>query len=425
MQKKLIAVAVGGALGAIGASAQAQNATVQVFGTFYGEYASIDNGAKSAPGVAPFTDGYQRYDHFQNPGSEIGFRGEEKLGGGMSAWFQCTSSIDYRGSGNASNASSQAGSTWCTRNSALGMKGAFGNAFFGNWQTPWTRINNAGNVGSNDTGVFGNAHIIAGSSSTFGMASASQAINTVNPGAYRRRQNNLATYETPNLSGFTGMIAATTRNHDSAATQTQIKSRLWSFGAQYANGPLFVGAAYEKHGNFYAVPVGGSTIGGDDKAWTLAANYKFANNLQLGMSYQQFKSNASLPVVGATGGETKVNTWHIGMDWMISGPHGVRAAYSRAGDVKGAFTTAVPTVANPTGVTGTAMDRRPAAGPDTGAAMWQIRYVYAMSKRTELTVGYSRTDNKANAIYETGGASTTQFKGLDSSAYAVAVKHSF
>ena len=156
------------------------------------------------------------------------------------------------------------------------MKGAFGNAFFGNWQTPWTRINNAGNVGSNDTGVFGNAHIIAGSSSTFGMASASQAINTVNPGAYRRRQNNLATYETPNLSGFTGMIAATTRNHDSAATQTQIKSRLWSFGAQYANGPLFVGAAYEKHGNFYAVPVGGSTIGGDEKAWTLAANYKFA-----------------------------------------------------------------------------------------------------------------------------------------------------
>src|SRR5436190_2695435 len=157
MQKKLIAVAVGSALTAIGAApALAQNATVNVFGTLYAEYASINNGAKSA------TEPYQRYDHFQNPGSEIGFRGEEKLGGGMSAWFQCTSSMDYRGSGNSSSTTSPAGSTLCTRNSALGMKGGFGNIFFGNWQTPFTRVNLQSNTGANDTGVFGNAHIMTG-----------------------------------------------------------------------------------------------------------------------------------------------------------------------------------------------------------------------------------------------------------------------
>ena len=207
---------------------------------FYGEYSRINNGNKSA------AEPYQTYDHFQNPGSEIGFRGEEKLGGGLSAWFQCTSSIDYRGSGNASSSNSQAGSTWCTRNSAVGLKGVFGNAFYGNWQTPWTRINNQGNTGSNDTGVFGNAHIIAGASSTYGISSPSAgsggvvaagattfggAINTTTAGAFRRRQNSLFTYETPSFAGFQAMGSVTTRNYASAATSAQIKARLWSVGA--------------------------------------------------------------------------------------------------------------------------------------------------------------------------------------------------
>ena len=173
--------------------------------------------------------------------------------------------------------------------------------------------------------LFRSRHLIVRTQSPSAVAGTNGVVN-FNPGGYRRRQNNLTTYETPNLAGFSGMVSVTSRNHDSAATQTQIKARLWSFGAQYSNGPLFIGAAYEKHASFYAValPAPNPAIGGDDKAWTIAASYKFANNLQLGMSYQQFKSNASLPVVGATGGETKVNTWHIGMDWMISGPHGVR-----------------------------------------------------------------------------------------------------
>ena len=75
MQKSLIAVAVGGALAVIGAApALAQNATVNVYGTFYGQYGSISNGRAPVTG-----DQFKRYDHFQNPGSEIGFRGEDRV----------------------------------------------------------------------------------------------------------------------------------------------------------------------------------------------------------------------------------------------------------------------------------------------------------------------------------------------------------
>ena len=119
MQKKLLAAAVGTALGALAApAAMAQNATVNVYGQLYGEFATVNNGAKSA------AEPYQKYEHWQNPNSYLGFRGEEKLGGGMSAWFQCEITMDYRGTGNSAITNAQSGGTLCTRNSAIGLKGA-------------------------------------------------------------------------------------------------------------------------------------------------------------------------------------------------------------------------------------------------------------------------------------------------------------
>ncbi len=189
MQKKLIAVAVGGAIAAIGAApALAQYATVNIYGTLYSEFSRIDNGPKSA------TEPYQSYDTVQAPGSRIGFRGEEKLGGGMSAWFQCESSIDFRGNNNKSNSNAVANNHWCSRDSAVGLKGNFGNVFYGQWGTPWKNVNSRGNVGANDTGVFGTAHLIAGSSSTFGISAPGQGstlvgtVNRVSPGIFRRRR---------------------------------------------------------------------------------------------------------------------------------------------------------------------------------------------------------------------------------------------
>ena len=145
MQKKLLAVALAGAFGAP-ALALAQSSTVQVFGTMYGEYSvHVDQG--DAPGGASRSNA----DFIQTPGSEIGFKGEEKLGGGLSAWFQCASTADPRG---------QSQNGWCSRNSALGLKGGFGNVFIGNWDTPFKRTISPTAVGGNDTGIFGTAFLL-------------------------------------------------------------------------------------------------------------------------------------------------------------------------------------------------------------------------------------------------------------------------
>src|SRR5688500_14980569 len=158
MQKKLMAVAVAGVLGAP-AVALAQTSTVQIFGTMYVEYAYIDQGTST-------TGERVNVDLLQTPGSEIGFKGEEKLGGGLSAWFQCATTADVRG---------QSVDGWCSRNSALGLEGGFGNVFIGNWDTPFKRTISPTNVGGNDTGVWGTAGLLTGGSTTVGAISASRA----------------------------------------------------------------------------------------------------------------------------------------------------------------------------------------------------------------------------------------------------------
>jgi predicted porin len=400
MQRKLLAVAVGSALGAIGAPtvSVAQTATVSVFGTFYGEYSYINNGTKSTNSPS---DSYRSYDHWQNPGSELGFRGEEKLGGNLSIWFQCTSSMDYRGSGSQTSSNSQAGSTLCTRNSAIGAKGPIGNLFYGNWHTPFARVSAMNNTGSNDTGVFGNAHIMAGTSTTTGISSSTSPTNNLDPGTFRRRQNSLITYETPVFSGFQAMGAYTAANFASGATQGFAKTRLVSIGATYNNGPLSLGLAWDKHYAFYPG-------GNDEDGWVISAGYTFNNNLKLGGSYHKYNADPTSTT------SNDITTYHIGIDWTIQGPHGLRAAWSHAGDIKG----------------NGAMPRRPlvagtALQGDSSADLWQIRYVHTLSKRTELTAGFSKMHNGSGANYEIGGSSTTQLVGQKPYAFAAAIRHNF
>jgi Gram-negative porin len=101
----------------------------------------------------------------------------------------------------------------------------------------------------------------------------------------------------------------------------------------------------------------------------------------------------------------------VGVDWTIMGPHGLRAAYSTAGDVKG----------NSTAI---GAQTRPAAGADTGVRLYQIRYVHALSKRTEVNVGYVKVSNERNARYQLGGLNNNAL-GDDPSAFAITMRHSF
>src|SRR5687767_14200153 len=151
MNKKLMALAVASALGTPAVALAQGASTVQIYGTAYLEYAFADQGGGAAGNL-------NDVDIFQTPGSNIGFKGEEALGGGMSAWFQCESTAAINSGG---------GNHWCSRNSAIGFKGGFGNLFFGQWDTPFKRTQGITRGVLNETGVYGTGFLTAAGSSTF------------------------------------------------------------------------------------------------------------------------------------------------------------------------------------------------------------------------------------------------------------------
>lgn len=358
MQKKLIAVAVAGALAAP-AAALAQS-TVQIYGTAYIEYGFLNQGAPAAGGADPANP-----DVLQSPGSAIGFKGEEKLGGGLSAWYQCESTADIRGA-------NQNG--FCSRNSAVGLKGSFGNFFVGIWDTPFKR-SRVGNTGARDTGAFGTGHLLYGASTS--------TTDGASPGVHARRQRNAINYDTPMFGGFQGMLAFSSTNASTglAANASNAKERTVSVAGLYRAGPLAIGVGYTENSKAYNT----ATFAGDEDAWHINASYQLGS-VKLGGAYT--KSDADT----AVGANADVSAWHLGAEWKVAGPHNVHFGYTQVGDMKG--------------TAGAAMGTRPVVATDSGAKLWQIKYQHDLSKRTFAGVGYTHLKNDRNANYNLGGLGT-------------------
>jgi len=381
MQKKVIALAVAGALAAPAVS-MAQS-TVQVYGNLYVEY-SFWNPGRSTDGLRQPASA----DVLQTPGSEIGFRAEEKLGGGMSAWFQCASTADFRG---------VSGDGWCTRNSALGIKGSFGNIYVGNWDTPFKRA--MINTGGRDTGAFGTAFLLAGNSTTTDQGG--------NAGVFKRRQRNLITFDSPNFSGFAvqGAFSSTNNSTGITSTSADAKPRIWSLAGTYKAGPLELAAAYEKHTKAYPNAAGAATFAGDEEGWYVAAAYQLGS-VKLGGQLTEQKADTAVNT------NAKAKAYQLGAEWKVAGPHNVHFGYTVADDMKGTV--------------GAAMGSRPTvtALNNTGAKLWQVRYLYDMSKRTTASIGYVSLKNDASANYDLGGMTGTG-TGAKNSAFALSLTHKF
>lgn len=399
MQKKMMAVAVAGVLGAPALALAQGAATVQVYGTIYLEYAYVNQGAQGTGALGVPGADYIKADILQTPGSEIGFRGEEKLGGNLSAWFQCNTTFDVRGSDPQGV---------CGRNSAVGLKGGFGNVYIGNWDTPFKRTTGANRL-TNETGVWGASFLLTGAASSY------NANNT--QASFSRRQNSSVFYDSPNFGGFTVAAAMSTLSGVSNTLDnvTGVKPRLYSINAGFTTGGLNLGAAYEYHQNFGS----GSGIDGDDYGWALTAGYRFSSiGLRIGGIFSQYKWD----ITNST--EGKVWTTHLAADWNISGPHSLIAGWTYADDTSGNAGTALAPVTNAgNGSTTNSRIFNGGAG-STSASLYQLSYEYRMSKRTSVRTGVSWLVNDDAARYSLGGAARPG-SGEDQKAAGVSVRHTF
>ena len=377
MKKKVMAVAVAGVLAAP-ALAFAQASTVQIYGLINAEYGYVNQ-----PDTAAAL-GRSSVDALNSGASRIGFKGEEKLGGSLSAFFQCESSLEFLG-----GTSSTAG-VWCDRNSAIGLKGSWGSFYIGTWDSPMKRVSGITRI-TNETGWLGSQQMTLSNAGGWN-------------GTFSNRNTHSINYDTPNWNGFSASAQYTTLQAARgfpANTVPTAKGRRISLSGQYISGPMAIVAAYSKHDDDKSTS---GVMGLDDKAWLIGGTYTWGA-FKVGLTYIDAEIDTGTVLAP---GNTKRKSWNLAGDWNLGGPHAIRAGWSAAGDRK-------------TSVGG---------GNDTGANLYQISYIHTLSKRTQAYLGYARMDNDTFGTYSLTGNSTNAanggiFPGDNSSVISLGLQHTF
>jgi len=296
MKKSLIALAV---LGSVAGMAQAQSSV-----TLYG-LADIWVGS-SKSSVNGVGDRQTLVESGGVATSRFGLKGSEDLGGGLKANFQLEQGFNID-NGTAGNSTGTAASQAFDRQAWVGLSGGFGEVQFGKTWSSYDDIRSSANDSFN-------ANVAASFNTWVG---------------YTDRPVNSIKYLSPTVGGFIGSVTYGL-GEDKLANANGKSSSLTSLGLQYANGPVFVGLAYqaEKDGatdtKFTNTLINGSydfgmaklvggynqakdtSIPGDGKAkeWNLGVEVPVAANLNFGLGYAQSKISAAGTDVAKVSGYT-------------------------------------------------------------------------------------------------------------------------
>lgn len=350
MKKSALALAVAAALVGFGTAAHADT-------TLYGsarvsvDYDDYDSSyIRNANGsLTRSIAGSAAWDIF-NDSSRIGVRGEEDLGGGLSAIYQMEFGVDVTDGGNLNN----------NRPKWVGLKGSFGSVTAGTQWTPYYNVIAVGDI-FNSSKVFKNETYLG---NTFGT-----------------RMDNSLIYATPNLSGFKAEVMLVANGSCSpsdpvtpadlcrVSADSRLPSNLndnvdlWNIGLSYKNGPFFVGGTYmalegDSFDNFVTKP----TWDGDQ--WGVAFGYN-SGPFAVSLAYE----------------DGDVNTLNLGKTQNVYlagqytfGPNIIRASYgfSSPDDNR------IPVTVN----------GAPATIVQDDANNWALGYQYNLSKRTRFWVEY-------------------------------------
>jgi len=360
MKKSALALAVAAALVGFGTAAHADT-------TLYGsarvslDYDDFDSSyTRNANGtLTRIIAGSNAWDIFNNA-SRLGVRGEEDLGGGLSAIYQYEFGVDVTEGGNLNS----------NRPKWVGLKGGFGSVTAGTQWTPYYNVIGIGDI-FNNSKIFDNDTYLG---NTFGL-----------------RMDNSLIYATPNLSGFkaevmvvaNGSCAPTEPATPADLCRTVADNRLpgnlsddvdmWNIGLSYKNGPFFIGGTYmalegDEFTDFATRP----TWDGDQ--WGVAFGYN-SGPFAVTLAYE----------------EGDVNTLNIGDTQNVYltgqytfGPNVIRAGYG--------FTSPddsrIPIVVN----------GAPAVLVQDDANNWVLGYQYNFSKRTRVWVEYVGQDIDSDLV---------------------------
>ncbi|HJV59933.1 MAG TPA: porin [Albitalea sp.] len=278
MKKSLLALAV---LGAFAGAASAQS-SVTIYGSLDQAVSKGNGGTASNPGANGTSKAWQVR---ESNGSRLGFRGNEDLGGGLSAQFQ----IEHRFTPDT-GALTNANVFWQGRSYVQLSSASAGRVYLGREYAPvfWPAVK-SDPFGWDGVGQMGTFEW-AGYLTTSGV-----------------RVNNTVGYRSPSWGGFTVNAAV---GLGEAAT-----SRANGFNAEYAAGPIYAAFGYEKL-NKGPVTTDGNSV----------ANFAF--HYDLGMIKPIFYYARAKVTAGGVGGAATNKFWQLAALAPVGGGT-IKAAYGR------------------------------------------------------------------------------------------------
>ncbi len=273
----------------------------------------------------------------ESRGSRLGFKGDEDLGNGLSAIYKFEFGVDV----------DDAAEVLSARNQYVGLSSPnWGTFLVGRHDTPSKVMTNKDVF--DDTIADWNA---------VGFTGGAGAI------AEDNRATNAIMYTSPTFNNFTFAAMVTPGE---TAVDDEINGNITSVGGSYANGPLYVGLAYEEtefQGDDSANPARD-----DQEKWRIFASYKIGD-FMLGGMYQDIDGDGNLKDVDA-------DVWRVNGSYFF-GNNELKVAYQR-GEVDD--------------------DRAASAAFDSPEYdTFTIGLDHSLSKRTKLYALYTQTDTNSDA----------------------------
>ena len=373
MNKKLMAVAVAGALAAP-AAVFAQASNVQIYGKLN---LAVDN--YSATGAtAPNSDIKSRY-RVVDSSSRIGFRGTESLGGGLSAVFLMESGVNVdTGTGlGQSGLTNVSSGTLSSRLGHVGLQGGWGLLTFGKSHIWWTSgtqdLQAALWTNTGDPGI---------STGTFGRG---MALGIT-------RVSNTMQYTSPVMGGMNAVVSYSPFRQEAAQANANADGKLWHVTLQGTWGPIAGGLDWVKdQANSPAVGSQKATTGTKLRGgWT----YQPGASINLLWVRSKLTNGGAAPIQGgvvdATASSLEQDGWVVNWDHLFGNVRAL-AHWGKVNNISGCR---IAGACNNTNMTG-----------------YFVGANYLFSKRTHMYLTYGQIRNASNYNQDYIGGGTTAVTG--------------
>ena len=417
MNKKILAVAVSGALASLAATASFAQSSVTISGFFNGSYDHFRISGRTA--------GRASEDRVTDNSSRLLFNVTEDMGGGLSAIGQYDIRIPLDANQRA-NALCGTPATTVSTTCAVPYFVNGGNQHVGLSSKSWGTIR----LGRQDLHYVEHGNFNPASTPTLHV-SAGALVTAAHGAAVGRtsRSSNLIWWTSNVMNGVTATLGYSTNSYassgyqdtenDLAASQRKGKTVYARLG--YGKGPLnLVFSHIDEKADWIGTTATATGVTGaaasqttqgaapDRKGEIYAARYDFGF-AKLGFAHARNQSLAWAS--GASGVRSKRNNSQIGIGVPVDKASNVALTYTKVGDVSADGATTA----------------------STGATHTSLIYSYDLSKRTQLVGAYTQLNNESaaahslfyNADNAVGSIGSGANAGEKHRAYSVGIRHSF